>query len=69
MECGGGDHAIPRQAQHGRHPAYGAILGISRGLLPSEASVGNGGIVLAQAAEGGDDPLLNPNTPNEEENE
>ena len=31
---------IPRQLMHGRHPLYPVILGVSDGLIPTEASAG-----------------------------
>ena len=31
----------PRQLLHGRHPLYPVILGVSDGLIPTEASAGN----------------------------
>jgi hypothetical protein len=38
---GGSDHPqIPRQLLHGRHPLYPVMLGVSDGLIPTEASAG-----------------------------
>jgi hypothetical protein len=37
---GSGAPPTPRQLLHGRHPLYGAILGIQLGLLPDESSAG-----------------------------
>ena len=37
---GGGSPPIPRQLLHQRHPLYPVILGISDGLIPTEASEG-----------------------------
>ena len=37
---GGSSPEIPRQLMHGRHPLYPVILGVSDGLIPTEASEG-----------------------------
>ena len=39
-EAGGGSPEIPRQSLHKRHPLYPVILGVSDGLIPTEASEG-----------------------------
>jgi hypothetical protein len=59
---GSSNPPTPRQLLHGRHPLYPEILGIPLGLIPNQKSAGDSGVlVLSQAVEPGDDPLIDPN--------
>jgi len=54
---GGGSPPIPRQLTHARHPLYPVILGVSGGLIPTEASEADSSVLMVQATRGnpGDD--------------
>jgi len=57
---GGGSPPIPRQLTHARHPLYPVILGVSDGLIPTEASEADSSVLAVQATRvnPGDDPDL-----------